>query len=148
MPNTSPPHYNSATENEGRISAALQTLQTLLNQRNEAGNQQDQATVRQVERQIPAAMRRIGDAYLLSANTETYQNWYRQAEEFERANPEEREHILMPIAKGLGLLIAAPLALAFGIVGGAVFTAGSILYGVGKVVQGLGSLFTGGLFDK
>ncbi|KAG8697851.1 hypothetical protein FRC11_014807, partial [Ceratobasidium sp. 423] len=135
-----PPEYNANPSLEDQIRAALKSLQTLLDEREEARNRGDKTQVARIEEDIAPAMRRVGDSY---HNEETRANWYRQAEDLENANPEQREHILMPIAKGLGILIAAPLALAFGIVGGVIFTAGSILYGAGKLVQGLGTLLTG-----
>ncbi|KAH7332990.1 hypothetical protein B0J17DRAFT_631977 [Rhizoctonia solani] len=141
--NVAPLAYNPNPALEEQIRVALRSLEALFDQRTEARIQGDQAQVAAIEGQIAPAMRRIGDAY---PQQDTRDHWYQQAERLENATPEEKEHILMSIAKGLGLLIAAPLALAFGIVGGAVFAAGSILYGVGKVVVGLGSLLTGGMF--
>ncbi|EUC59864.1 transmembrane protein, putative, partial [Rhizoctonia solani AG-3 Rhs1AP] len=135
-----PPEYTNPSIEE-QIRTELQALQTLFDERTDARSRGDTARVARIEARIAQTMRRVGDAY---PNEETRQHWYRQAENFEKATPEQREHILMPIAKGLGILIAAPLALAFGIVGGAVFAAGSILYGAGKVVMGLGTLLTGG----
>lgn len=143
MNNLNPPlGYNA--EQEERIRVVLQALQTLFEIRIEARRQGNIEELPHVDRQIPAAMRRIGDAY---PDQQARAQWYRDADEFESANPEEREHILMPIAKGLGILIATPFVLAGGIAGGAVFAAGAILYGAGKVVQGIGSLLTGGNFQ-
>lgn len=136
-----PPGYDTAQEE--RIRVVLRALESLFNRRNEARQRNDNEELAQIDRQIPPAMRSIGDAY---PDQERRTHWYRKADEYEKANPEEKEHILMPIAKGLGLLIAAPLALAAGIVGGTLFAAGTILYGAGKVVQGLGGLLTGGYF--
>ncbi|CAE6441603.1 unnamed protein product [Rhizoctonia solani] len=137
-----PPLYEPNPDQEEQMRIALRALQTLFEKRAEARNRHDQAEVARIDSHIAQAMRQVGDTY---PNEETREHWYRQARDLENANEEEREHILMPIAKGLGILIAAPLALAFVIVGGAVFTAGSILYGVGKVVIGVGSLLTGGM---
>ncbi|KAG8697852.1 hypothetical protein FRC11_014808, partial [Ceratobasidium sp. 423] len=127
---------------EEQIRTALRALQTLIDQREEARIRGDQAQFAQIEKDIPPAMRGVGDIY---HNEKTQEEWYRRAKNFENTGPEEREDMLISIAKGLGLLIAAPLALAFGIVGGVVFTAGSMLYGVGRLAQGLGALLTGGL---
>ncbi|CAE7101831.1 unnamed protein product [Rhizoctonia solani] len=138
-----PPEYNANPPAEEQIRIELRALEALFEERRAARERNDPAQVAVIEERIAQTMRRVGDAY---PNEETRQHWYRQAENLERATPEQREHILMPIAKGLGILIAAPLALAFGIVGGVVFAAGSILYGAGKVVVGLGTLLTGGWF--
>ncbi|KDN44228.1 hypothetical protein RSAG8_05701, partial [Rhizoctonia solani AG-8 WAC10335] len=127
---------------EEHIRVALRALQALVNERAEARNRGDQAQVAIIDNHIAPAMRQVGDAY---DNEEARQHWYHQAETHEHADVEEREHMLMTVAMCLGILIAAPLALAFGIVGGVVLTAGSILYGVGRVAQGLWSLLTGGM---
>ncbi|CEL54205.1 hypothetical protein RSOLAG1IB_11603 [Rhizoctonia solani AG-1 IB] len=138
-----PPPYDPNPDPEEKIRIALRALQELFDKRTEARNRRDQDQVALIDGEIAQAMRLVGDVY---EDENTREHWYGQARNLENANAEEREHILMPIAKGLGLLIAAPLALAFGIVGGAVFTAGAILYGVGRVVGGVGSLLTAGIF--
>ncbi|GAB1527075.1 hypothetical protein RhiTH_010250 [Rhizoctonia solani] len=139
--NAGPPPYDANKNAEEQIRTALRALEALFEERRDARARDDQAELARIEERIVAAMRSVGDAY---PEGETRRNWYRQADAFFNANDEEREHILLPIAKGLGILIAAPLALAFGIAGGAIFAAGSILYGAGKVVAGVGSLLTGG----
>ena len=53
-----------------------------------------------------------------------------------------RESIFFDIAKGFGLLVLTPVALALA----ALFGAGAILYGVGKLISGLGHLLTLGRF--
>ncbi|KEP49321.1 putative transmembrane protein, partial [Rhizoctonia solani 123E] len=112
---------------EEHIGGALRALESLIKARAEAHNRGDQAQAALINDQIAPAMRRVGDAY---PNEETRQHWYNQARTLENASPEEKENLLANIGLGLGLLIAAPLALAFGIVGGVVFTAGSIIYAV------------------
>ncbi|KAB5588618.1 Transmembrane protein [Ceratobasidium theobromae] len=137
-----PPDYNP-DEVEERIRVALRDLQDLFDLRTAARARGDQERVRNLDQQIPIAMRRIGDAY---PDAERRLLWYRKAEEYDSAGMAEKETIAMSILKGLGLLIAAPLALAGGVVAGTLFTAGAILYGVGKVVGGLGSALTAGFF--
>ncbi|KAH7332991.1 hypothetical protein B0J17DRAFT_677140 [Rhizoctonia solani] len=143
MTDTAPPEYNANPSQEEQIRSALQALQTLFEERAEARKRGDQAELALVEERITLAMRRVGDEY---PEGEIRGGWYSKAEAFFKAKGDEKDHILMPIAKGLGLLIAAPLALAGGIVVGVVATAGTVLYGVGKVVQGVGSVLTGGWF--
>ncbi|KAJ7058750.1 hypothetical protein C8F01DRAFT_1147103 [Mycena amicta] len=60
--------------------------------------------------------------------------WAVKADELEKAPDGEKEHILMDIGKGLGLIIALPFILA-----------GGILYGVGLFVKGVGNILTGGI---
>ncbi|CAE6422098.1 unnamed protein product [Rhizoctonia solani] len=139
-----PPEYCPNPSQEDQIRTALQALQTLFDQRAQAREKGDQAQLDLIEERITLAMRRVGDEY---PEGDTRGNWYRQAEAFWNAKGDEKEHVLMPIAKGLGLLIAAPIALAGGIVVGAVATVGTVLVGVGKVVQGVGSVLTGGWFQ-
>ncbi|KAJ1300165.1 hypothetical protein OPQ81_011917 [Rhizoctonia solani] len=138
---SAPPAYNPDPTQEDQIRAALEALQKLFDERARARTRGDQAQVALIEERTAEAMRRVADAY----GGEAGGNWNRQAEILMNANPEERENILMPIAKGLGLLIAAPLALAGVIVVGAVGAVGGVLYGVGKVLQGLGGLLTAGM---
>lgn len=134
--NNQPPAYN---QQEETIRARLLVLQDLMEQREGARARNDQAAVSTLENIIVTTMRRIGDAY---PEGETRREWHGRANDFERSDPEEREHILMPLAKGLGILIATPFALA----GGIIFAAGAIVYGAGKTVMGLGQLLTGGVF--
>ncbi|KAH7323404.1 hypothetical protein B0J17DRAFT_683331 [Rhizoctonia solani] len=84
-------------------------------------------------------MHKVGDAY---PDEESKDAWHAKASQYESSSTEEKENILMPLAKGLGILIATPFAVA----GGAIFAAGGILYGAGKTIQGVGNILTGGAF--
>ncbi|KAJ6594725.1 hypothetical protein B0H19DRAFT_913066, partial [Mycena capillaripes] len=55
--------------------------------------------------------------------------WKKKAEDFIRAAETGDESMVMDIAKGLGLVVAAPFILA-----------GTALYGVGLLTKGLGNL--------
>lgn len=138
MPGNPPPAYDQQREDAIRVQ--LVALQGLMRQREEARALDDPVAIRAIEKRIVATMRLVGDAYPAG---EARNEWHRRADAYERGNAEEREHILMPLAKGLGILIATP----FAIVGGVIFAAGAILYGAGKTVMGLGHLLTGGAFQ-
>jgi hypothetical protein len=119
----------------------LRDLEQMMQQRAEAMNRGDAAAVNALDIRIVALMLRIGDLYA-SADEERGRHWHDMAGRFQQGGAEEREHILMPLAKGLGIIIATPFVLA----GGIIFAAGSILYGAGKAVQGIGNLLTLGQF--
>ncbi|CAA7271607.1 unnamed protein product [Cyclocybe aegerita] len=138
MDGSDPPKYDPDQEEKIRIRRALQEL---FDRHPAARSQPDDTTVRNIDSQIPPAMRTVGDAY---PDQETRRHWYKKAEDYENAPPEQKENILKPLLEGLGMLISAPLMLAGGVVVGSVYTAGAILVGAGKVIKGLGSLLTGG----
>ncbi|KAF8603612.1 hypothetical protein BDV93DRAFT_155774 [Ceratobasidium sp. AG-I] len=137
MPINPPPAYDQQQEEAVRVQ--LIALKILMEQREEARVRGDQVATCVIDNRIVATMRLVGDAYPAG---ETRIEWYRKADVYERGNTEEKEHILMPLAKGLGILIATPFALAAGVI----FAAGAIIYGAGKTVMGLGNLLTGGVF--
>jgi hypothetical protein len=142
MPNPPPPYTRDDVMRQ-----RLQELEELLQTRAAAVARGDQTAVNTLDTTIVASMQHVGDAYATNANNapadqERVRQWHDMAGRFQAGGAEEREHILMPLAKGLGILIVTPFALA----GGIIFAAGSIIYGAGKVVQGLGNLLTGGVF--
>jgi len=132
-----PPSYDEQVE--ANIKRELTKLQELLQQRNSALFPSSGLSIGEIDANIVVTMRRIGDAY---PDGEERRKWHAKADAYKAGNAEEKEHILMPLAKGLAILIATPFVLA----GGVIFAAGAIIYGAGKVVQGLGTLLTGGLF--
>ncbi|KAJ1305628.1 hypothetical protein OPQ81_000625 [Rhizoctonia solani] len=125
---------------EENARAQLNALQDLFQKRREASDTGDEAQVKALDRQIVSAMHDVGNAY---PDQESKDAWYAKAGQYESSSAEEKENILMPLAKGLGILIATPFAVA----GGAIFAAGGILYGAGKTIQGVGNLLTGGVFN-
>ncbi|KAG8712970.1 hypothetical protein FRC08_013844 [Ceratobasidium sp. 394] len=114
-------------------------LQDLLQQRANAVAQENHTGVASIDAQIVDAIRGLGD---VEPTTEERQRWHNLAVNFQAGDAQARENILMPIAKGLGIIIVTPFILA----GGVIVAAGSILYGVGKVVQGVGNVLTLGMF--
>ncbi|CAE6471889.1 unnamed protein product [Rhizoctonia solani] len=118
----------------------LNALQDLFQKRRDASNVGDEEQVKTIDQQIVSAMRSVGDAY---PDQESKDAWHTKASQYESSSAEEKEDILMPLAKGLGILIATPFAVA----GGAIFAAGGILYGAGKTIQGVGNILTGGVFN-
>ncbi|KAG8712969.1 hypothetical protein FRC08_013843 [Ceratobasidium sp. 394] len=132
-----PPH---ASSNEDQARKHLTELKVLFEQRADAVDRGDNSTVHSIEVNIVVKMRQIGDTY---PDAESKSEWYKKARVFEEGSEEDKKNILMPLAQGLGILIAAPFAVA----GGAIFAAGGILYGAGKTVLGVGNLLTGGAFQ-
>ncbi|CAE6437460.1 unnamed protein product [Rhizoctonia solani] len=125
---------------EENARAQLNLLQDLFQKRREATNAGDEATVKALDQEIVSAMHSVGDAY---PDEESKDAWHTKAKQYDSSSADEKENILMPLAKGLGILIATPFAVA----GGAIFAAGGILYGAGKTIQGVGNLLTGGVFN-
>ncbi|QRV78454.1 hypothetical protein RhiJN_06469 [Ceratobasidium sp. AG-Ba] len=136
--NEQPP--TSAAGDEGLARMHLKELEKLFAQRAEAVGQKNEPVIHEIDVNIVVKMRQIGDAY---PDEESKSEWYEKADVFEKGNKQEKENILMPLAQGLGILIATPFAVA----GGAIFAAGGILYGAGKTIQGVGNLLTGGVFQ-
>ncbi|CAE6360471.1 unnamed protein product [Rhizoctonia solani] len=128
------------TSTEENARHQLNTLQDLFQKRRDAADRGDKAQIAALDQQIVSAMHSVGNAY---PDEESKDAWHAKASQYESSTAEERENILMPLAKGLGILIATPFAVA----GGAIFAAGGILYGAGKTIQGVGNLLTGGVFN-
>ncbi|CCO34938.1 hypothetical protein BN14_09049 [Rhizoctonia solani AG-1 IB] len=128
------------TSTEENAREQLNILQDLFQKRRDAANRGDKAEMAAVDQHIVSAMHNVGNAY---PDEESKDAWHSKANQYESSNAEEKENILMPLAKGLGILIATPFAVA----GGAIFAAGGILYGAGKTIQGVGNLLTGGVFN-
>lgn len=63
--------------------------------------------------------------------------WNRRADEFEKAPDSDKKALLMDIARGLAILIAAPLAIA-----------GALLMGTGMLLKASGNFLTGGKAGK
>ncbi|CAE6455713.1 unnamed protein product [Rhizoctonia solani] len=125
---------------EENARAQLNVLQDLFQKRRDAADAGDEAQVKALDQQIVSAMHSVGDAY---PDEESKNAWHAKASQYESSSVAEKENILMPLAKGLGILIATPFAVA----GGAIFAAGGILYGAGKTIQGVGNILTGGVFN-
>lgn len=111
-----------------------------MGQHDEARSRNDTTTVHSIKTEIIPTMRSVGKAY---PDEESKHEWHKKADAYERGNYKEKEHILMPLAKGLGILIATPFALAEG----AIFADGAIVYGAGKTAEGVGNILTGGTFQ-
>jgi hypothetical protein len=112
----------------------LLELQGLFEKLNKARQRKDMAAVRSLEPQVIALMIRIGDA---CPNESGKQHWYERAQALQNSSEEEKEHIMLSIAKGLGIILLTPFVVVGGIIGGAVFAAG-------KGVQELSSRLTAG----
>ncbi|KZT02186.1 uncharacterized protein LAESUDRAFT_625977, partial [Laetiporus sulphureus 93-53] len=75
---------------------------------------------------IPTLLRAAGDQH---PDPQVQADLYERARRFAEASQEERDAMVHPFLQGLGLLVATPFLLA-----------GGVLFGVGKLVQGVGSL--------
>ncbi|KAJ1305102.1 hypothetical protein OPQ81_000141 [Rhizoctonia solani] len=105
----------------------LTELQALFEKLNNARRRGDAATARTLESQAIILMRRIGDACPSDSGR---QHWYDRAQALQDSSEEEKEHIMLGIAKGLGIILLTPFVLVGGIVGGAVFAAGRGVHGL------------------
>lgn len=112
----------------------LVELQGMFEKLVDARKRNDTATTKVLEPQIVALMIRIGDACPSESGR---QHWYDRAQALQSSSEEEKEHIMLSIAKGLGIILLTPFVVVGGIIGGAVFAAG-------KGVHGLGSRLTSG----
>ncbi|KAG8695983.1 hypothetical protein FRC09_008815 [Ceratobasidium sp. 395] len=134
------PPSPSASNNEEAARKHLTELKVLFEERDAAVHRDDKAAIQSIEVNIVVKMRQIGDTY---PDAESKSEWYQKAKIFQDGSEKDKSDILKPLAQGLGILIAAPFAVA----GGAIFAAGGILYGAGKTVVGVGNLLTGGVFQ-
>ncbi|GAB1521128.1 hypothetical protein RhiTH_004219 [Rhizoctonia solani] len=107
----------------------LTELQALFEKLNDARRRGDTATSRTLEPQAVALMRRIGDACPSESGK---QHWYDRAQALQNSSEEEKEHVMLAIAKGLGIILLTPFVLVGGIVGGAVFAAGKGVHDLGS----------------
>lgn len=133
-------NLNATPSQEENARNLLNSLQDLFQWRRDAQSRGETAAVKAIDEQIVTTMRDVGDAY---PDNESKAAWHAKADQYQSSDAEEKENILTPLAKGLGILIATPFAVA----GGAIFAAGGILYGAGKTIQGIGNVLTGGVFQ-
>ncbi|KAF7306214.1 MFS general substrate transporter [Mycena indigotica] len=89
---------------------------------------------KQLQKEIIKLMRQLADTHPEPCERK---RWEEQADNLDNATEEEREHILLDIGKGLGLILVLPFLFA-----------GGVLYGVGLFVKGVGNLLTGGAIKK
>ncbi|KAJ6594823.1 hypothetical protein B0H19DRAFT_1366589 [Mycena capillaripes] len=95
-----------------------------------AKEQEEKAKVKKLEHELWQDMHSLAASH---SDPAVRTEWKKKAEDFRRAAEAGEESMVMDIAKGLGLIVAAPFLLA-----------GTVLYGVGLLTKGLGNLFTGG----
>ncbi|KAH7338389.1 hypothetical protein B0J17DRAFT_768512 [Rhizoctonia solani] len=106
----------------------LTDLQVLFEKLNNARRRGDTATAKTLESQAIILMRRIGDACPSESGK---QHWYDRAQALQNSSEDEKEHVMLAIAKGLGIILLTPFVLVGGIVGGAVFAAGKGVHDLG-----------------
>ncbi|KAJ7433427.1 hypothetical protein B0H11DRAFT_2121754 [Mycena galericulata] len=109
-------------------------VQKKLREYKRAQERGDKEGVKRLVREIGGLMRSLAEG---ASDPEKRADWKRKAEEFDKASESGKENMLMDIGVGLGIIIASPFLLA-----------GGILYGVGRLTQGLGNLLTGGNVGK
>lgn len=124
----------TATLTEEEWQKNYSKLQKKLRKYNRAKKRGDEETVKRLVREIGEDMRNLGEGH---SDPAARAEWTRKADEFDKAPESEKENMLMDIGIGLGLLVASPFLLA-----------GGVLYGVGRLTQGLGNLLTGGKVGK
>ncbi|CAE6528383.1 unnamed protein product [Rhizoctonia solani] len=107
----------------------LTELQVLFEKLNDARRRGDTATTKTLESQAIILMRRIGDACPSESGK---QHWYDRAQALQESNDEDKEHVMLAIAKGLGIIVLTPFVLVGGIIGGAVFAAGKGVHDLGS----------------
>ncbi|KEP49453.1 putative transmembrane protein [Rhizoctonia solani 123E] len=122
---------NSTMSDKSEKSARelLTELQALFERLNNARRRGDMATAKTLEPQAVSLMRRIGDA---CPSEPGKQHWYDRAQALQNSNDEEKEHVMLAIAKGLGIILLTPFVLVGGIIGGAVFAAGKGVHDLGS----------------
>ena len=67
-----------------------------------------------------------------------------QVRRIETASDHQRDNIFSELGKGMGLILLAPFAVA----GATVFAVGTLFYGTGKVIVGLGHVLTFGRLQR
>ncbi|KAK7061273.1 6PF2K domain-containing protein [Favolaschia claudopus] len=119
-PNTIPPVDAAASEKEWKDK--LKKLDKRIRKYNWTRRQSDEAVIIESMRDLAAS----------HSDPAVQGYWTRRADEFEKAPEANKRGILMDIARGLALLIAAPIAIA-----------GAILVGTGIVIKAGGNFLTG-----
>ncbi|KAG8770639.1 hypothetical protein FRC12_004142 [Ceratobasidium sp. 428] len=131
-----PPYLDDSSEES--IPAQIRKLESLLQPRAEASARGDAVELAAADEHIICVEEPLLQAYPEEENR-TF--WQSTLNNLRTGNTQDKEHALGPFARGLKILVIAPFAVA----GGAIFATGSILYGVGKVIQGLGTALTCGV---
>ncbi|KAJ7705683.1 hypothetical protein B0H16DRAFT_692574 [Mycena metata] len=124
-----PPTYHEGLSSTSTISEVewqtkLKKLEKQIRKYNWSKNGPREANV------IVASMRDLAASHI-DPKVQAY--WNRRADAFERAPDADRKSILLDIGRGLGILIAAPFAIA-----------GAVLIGTGMLLKASGNLLTGG----
>jgi hypothetical protein len=89
------------------------------------------------EHNILSLINGVADA---ASDPEVKKHYREKGEKFANASRKQKENIARDIAKGLRIILIAPLAL--------IAVAGGILYGTGMIVKGVGNVLTLGMASK
>jgi hypothetical protein len=121
---------DSETVDERVWQTAVKNAQRDLVAYGDAKNVGDDGSAREAELRVAESLKRIGDSH---PDERVRKHWYQKSRNFLDAKDHEKRNMLADIGKGLGILVVAPVALV-----------GFVLFGVGSVLKGLGTVFTGG----
>ncbi|KAJ7671847.1 hypothetical protein B0H17DRAFT_1084809 [Mycena rosella] len=125
---------DTGTLTEEEWQEMLSKLKKKLRRYEQAKKRGDEETIKRLVREIGQLMSSLADGH---SDPEVRAEWTRKANNFEKAPEEAKEHMLLDIGKGLGIIVASPF-----------LVAGGILYGVGLFAQGVGNLLTGGIIGR
>ncbi|OBZ68939.1 hypothetical protein A0H81_11049 [Grifola frondosa] len=121
-------HTGEEDRQEDEWKAALTKVQNEIKRYQRAKREGNKEEKEEAARNIPEYMRRAGD---LHTDPDVKAKFYRNAEEFAAGDDEARDKMLHPFVQGLIILLAAPFAVAAG-----------IIYGTGKLIEGIGKALT------
>ncbi|KAJ7047890.1 hypothetical protein C8F04DRAFT_1387045 [Mycena alexandri] len=117
-------HHGLSSSSEVEWQTKLKSLEKKIRKYNWSKNGPSEASV------IVDSMRDLGASH---SDPKVQAYWNRRADAFERAPDADRKSILLDIGRGLGILIAAPFAIA-----------GAVLIGTGMLLKASGNFLTGG----
>lgn len=100
-----------------------------------------ESRIAELESSIRVGMARMAQIH---PDPHTRADYRAKLAKFDSGDESGKWDVLINIATGLGIILAAPFAIA----GGAILLAGSIVQGTGQVLAGLGTLLTGPLTGK
>jgi len=126
---------------EKKFRKLVEELKTTIERYKAARRKANKETLKKLEEKVTVLMNAVADA---STDPNVARHYKEKAEKFSKAHAEDKENIAMDVAKGLGMILAAPFVLA----AAGVFVAGTVVYGVGTLVQGIGNVLTFGGVGK
>ncbi|KAF8754713.1 hypothetical protein RHS01_06094 [Rhizoctonia solani] len=89
-------------------------------------------TARELLTELQALFEKLNDARRRGDTATSRTLEPKRAQALQNSSEEEKEHVMLAIAKGLGIILLTPFVLVGGIVGGAVFAAGKGVHDLGS----------------